>query len=137
MFFSWQGLCGLFCPMCLLCNISSRMGEGCVYASCCYEVAPLTLRAKLRAEQRIQVRNSFAANCTLEIHAWDCGRGMRSTLSREGTLGRGIFEIFGENSRGSPTSWNGLMHDPSQTTAQKHLTLPHLFNTRISGSENN
>ena len=29
------------------------------------------------------------------------------------------------------------MHEPSQTTAQRHLTLPHLFNTRRSGSENN
>jgi len=81
-----QGLCGLFCPMCLLCNISGRMGEGCAYACCCYEVAPLTLRAKLRAEQRIQVRNNFAASCTAVIQALGWGRGARSTLSRKGTF---------------------------------------------------
>ena len=75
-FYPRQGLCGLFCPMCLLCNISSRMGEGCAYACCCYEVAPLTLRAKLRAEQRIQVRKSFAASCTAVIQALGWGRGV-------------------------------------------------------------
>ena len=97
-FYPRQGLCGLFCPMCLLCNISGRMGEGCAYASCCYEVAPLTLRAKLRAEQRIQVRNSFAATCTPVIQAWGWGRGMRNTLSRKGTFlirsWAGVFSNF-------------------------------------------
>ena len=97
-FYPRQGLCGLFCPMCLLCNISSRMGEGCAYACCCYEVAPLTLRAKLRAEQRIQVRNSFAATCTPVIQAWGWGRGMRNTLSRKGTFlirsWAGVFSNF-------------------------------------------
>ena len=47
-----------------------------------------------------------------------------------GTVCRGMFEFFSEKGRGPPTSWNGLMHDHSQTTAQKHLTLPHLFNTK-------
>ena len=51
---------------------------------------------------------------------------------REGTffiggVGRGILEIFGEKSRGPPTYQIGLMHDPSQTPTQKHLTLPHLL----------
>ena len=106
-FYPRQGLCGLFCPMCLLCDISGRMGEGCAYASCCYEVAPLTLRAKLRAEQRIQVRNSFPASCTPVIQAWSWGRGVRNTLSRKGTFlvrrwARGIFDLFGEKGRGPP-----------------------------------
>ena len=97
-FYPRQGLCGLFCPMCLLCDISGRMGEGCAYASCCCEVAPLTLRAKLRAEQRIQVRNSFAATCTPVIQAWGWGRGVRNTLSRKGTFlirsWAGVFSNF-------------------------------------------
>ena len=53
---------------------------------------------------------------------------------------RGILEFFCEKSRGSPTSWNGLMHDPSEIPKQKHLTLPHpphLSKTKITGSENN
>ena len=48
---------------------------------------------------------------------------------REGTffiggVGRGILEIFSEDSRGPLSSQNGLMHDPSQIPTQKHLTLP-------------
>ena len=49
---------------------------------------------------------------------------------REGTFfievgGPGYFRIFFcEKSRGPPTSWNGLMHDPSEIPKQKHLTLP-------------
>ena len=140
-FYPRQGLCGLFCPMCLLCNISGRMGEGCAYASCCYEVAPLTLRAKLRAEQRIQVRNSFAATCTPVIQAWGWGRGVRNTLSRKGTFlirsWAGVFSNFLRKRSWPSISWNGLMHDPSQTTTQNQLSLPNLFNTRRSGSENN
>ena len=42
----------------------------------------------------------------------------------EGRVGRGILEFFCEKSRGPPTSWNGLMHDPSEIPKQKHLTLP-------------
>ena len=38
-----------------------------------------------------------------------------------GGLGPGYFRIFCEKSRGPPTSWNGLMHDPSETPKQKHL----------------
>ena len=41
-----------------------------------------------------------------------------------GWVGRGILEFFCEKSRGPPTSWNGLMHDPSEIPKQKHLTLP-------------
>ena len=39
-------------------------------------------------------------------------------------MGRGILEFFCEKSCGPPTSWNGLMHDPSEIPKQKHLTLP-------------
>ena len=39
-------------------------------------------------------------------------------------VGRGILEFFGEKRRGPPTSWNGLMHDPSEIPKQTHLTLP-------------
>ena len=56
-------------------------------------------------------------------------------------VGRGILEFFGEKSRGPPTSWNGLMHGPSEIPKQKHLTPPpphpYLSKTKITGSENN
>ena len=45
-------------------------------------------------------------------------------IGGEGGWGRGILEFFCEKSRGPPTSWNGLMHDPSETPKQKHLILP-------------
>ena len=41
-----------------------------------------------------------------------------------GGVGRGILEFFCEKNRGPPTSSNVLMHDPSQTPTQKHVTLP-------------
>lgn len=47
-------LMGWCCPCIQLCNISSRMGEGFLYGCCCSEIAPFTLRAKLRTEQHIQ-----------------------------------------------------------------------------------
>lgn len=49
---------GSFCSWCHLCSISTRMGEGFAYGCLCYEVAPLTLRAQLRAQQHIQVSAS-------------------------------------------------------------------------------
>ena len=53
-------------------------------------------------------------------------------------MGRGILEFFYEKSRDPPTSWNGLMHDPSEIPKQKHLTLPfYLPKTKTTGSENN
>lgn len=45
---------GWCCPCFLLCSISSRMQEGFAYGCCCSEIAPFTLRAKLRTEQHIQ-----------------------------------------------------------------------------------
>ncbi|CAH3177003.1 unnamed protein product [Porites evermanni] len=63
---------GLLCPCFQLCSISSRMGEGFAYACCCSQIAPFTLRAKLRAEQGIQgslcndaIMISFCGNCVL------------------------------------------------------------------------
>ena len=65
--------------------------------------------------------------------------------SREGTFfieggGPGYLRIFFcEKRRGSPTPWNGLMHDPSEIPKQEHLTLPSplLSKTKITRSENN
>ena len=34
--------------------------------------------------------------------------------------GPGYFRFFCEKSRGPPTPWNGLMHDPSEIPKQKH-----------------
>ena len=45
-------------------------------------------------------------------------------LGRGEGVGWGILEFFGEKSLGPPTSWNGLMHAPSEITKQKHLTPP-------------
>ena len=41
-----------------------------------------------------------------------------------GGVGAGVLEFFCVKSRGPPTSWNGLMHDPSETPKQKHLIPP-------------
>lgn len=58
----------------------------------------------------------------------------------------GVFwKLFGKNIHGPPISWNGLMHDPSQTPTQKHLTLPPSIqqftvsniHQNVTGSENN
>ena len=40
-----------------------------------------------------------------------------------GMVGRSILEFFCEKNRGPPTSWNGLMHHPSEIPKEKHLTL--------------
>lgn len=44
---------GCFCPCCLLCEVSSRMGEGCMFATCC-PGALMALRVKLRMQENIQ-----------------------------------------------------------------------------------
>lgn len=44
---------GLFCPCCLLCDVSSRMGEGCMFPTCC-PGALVGLRVKLRTQENIQ-----------------------------------------------------------------------------------
>ena len=51
--------------------------------------------------------------------------------------GPGYFRIFCAKSRGPPTSWNALMHDPSEIPKQKHDPPPYLSKTKITGSENN
>jgi len=47
-----------------------------------------------------------------------------------GGLGQGILEIFCKKSLGPPTSQIGLMHDPSQVSKQKDLTLSHLLQAK-------
>ena len=51
------GCLGLFCPCILLCDVSSRMGEGCMFATCCAG-ALVGLRVKMRIQQNIQVQYS-------------------------------------------------------------------------------
>ena len=50
-----------------------------------------------------------------------------------GGVGRGILEIFGQKGRVPATSQIGFMHDPSYIPKQKHLTLPHLQQDKITG----
>ena len=49
------GAMGAFCPLCLLCQVSERMGEGCMFVFCCYGAALFGLRVKLRTQENIQV----------------------------------------------------------------------------------
>ena len=53
-FVQFAGCMAIFFPWCLLCDISSRMGEGCCFATCC-PGALLALRIKLRVQENIQV----------------------------------------------------------------------------------
>ena len=50
---------------------------------------------------------------------------VRFFIGGGGRVGRGVLELFCQKRRSPPTSWNGLMHDPSKIPKQKHLTLPH------------
>lgn len=50
----FAGLMGFFCSPILLCQVSARMGEGCMFATCC-QGALIGLRIKLRTQQNIQV----------------------------------------------------------------------------------
>ncbi|KAL9956790.1 hypothetical protein ACROYT_G038328 [Oculina patagonica] len=83
-----SGLCGCFedcyslclgfwCPCFLLCDVSSRMGEGCCFATCC-PGALVGLRIKLRAQENIQgsLCNDF---CVAQF----CGACVLCQLSRE------------------------------------------------------
>ncbi len=47
---------GFWCPICLLFDVSSRMGEGCCFPCCHGPGALLGLRIKLRVQQDIQVK---------------------------------------------------------------------------------
>ncbi|KAL9956824.1 hypothetical protein ACROYT_G038365 [Oculina patagonica] len=53
---------GIFCPVFLLFDVSSRMGEGCCFPCCC-PGSLLGLRIKLRVEQNIQgsLMNDYCA----------------------------------------------------------------------------
>jgi len=58
-------LMGFMCPHILLCQISSRMGEGCCFATCC-PGALISLRVKLRADNSIEGNlcdDHISANC--------------------------------------------------------------------------
>lgn len=68
---------GLFCPCILLCDVSSRMGEGCMFATCCAG-ALVGLRVKMRIQQNIQgsLCNDY---CTIQC----CGPCVLCQLSRE------------------------------------------------------
>ncbi len=46
---------GIWCPICLMVDVSSRMGEGCCLPFCCGPGALLGLRIKLRVQQNIKV----------------------------------------------------------------------------------
>ena len=48
------GCMGFFCAGCLLCDISSRMGEGCCFPCYCPQ-AVAGLRVKLRTQENIEV----------------------------------------------------------------------------------
>jgi len=55
-FVQFAGCMAMLCSQCLLCDISSRMGEGCCFATCC-PGALVALRIKLRVQENIQVLN--------------------------------------------------------------------------------
>lgn len=71
-------LMGWCCPCFLLCNISSRMGEGFLYGCCCAELAPFTLRAKLRSDQHIQ-----GSLCNDSLVVYFCPSCVLCQLDRE------------------------------------------------------
>lgn len=60
--FLTAGCMGYFCPCFLLCDISSRMGEGCLFPCCC-PGALTGLRVKLRVQQNIQVKSRLISKC--------------------------------------------------------------------------
>ncbi|XP_031571949.1 cornifelin homolog [Actinia tenebrosa] len=46
--------CAIWCPMCLLYEITQKMGEDCCFCLCCPLEAMFGLRVQLRTEQNIQ-----------------------------------------------------------------------------------
>ena len=63
----------------------------------------------------------------IKIREYMEGRVMEGTFfigGGGGGGGPGYFRIFCEKSRGPPTSWNALMHDPSEIPRQKHDPPP-------------
>ncbi|KAK2557196.1 Placenta-specific gene 8 protein [Acropora cervicornis] len=70
-------LMGFFCSPILLCQVSSRMGEGCMFATCC-QGALIGLRIKLRTQQNIQ-----GTLCNDYCLGSCCGPCVLCQLSRE------------------------------------------------------
>ena len=56
-------------PQCLLCDVSSRMGEGCCFPFCC-PMALAGLRVKLRTQENIQV----GTRKSLLVHDFPSGK---------------------------------------------------------------
>ena len=81
----------------------------CILHSACILPLVRTLRFTLTVSRMPQVREG----------TFFLGEG-------EGVRGPGYFRIFCEKSRGPPTSWNGLMHDPSKIPKQKTSDPPPL-----------
>ncbi|XP_068760459.1 cornifelin homolog B-like [Montipora capricornis] len=75
-------LFGALCPCILLCNISNRMDEGYLYPCCCGQVAPLTLRAKLRTQENIQgslCNDAIIGMCFLNCALCQMDRQLKSS----------------------------------------------------------
>ena len=70
------GFYAICCPATMLCDLSSRMGEGCCFPCCC-PGALLGLRIKLRVENNIQV------NQQLYLHSLLIRQTDRQTDSRK------------------------------------------------------
>lgn len=72
----WHGMCF---PQCLLCDVSSRMGEGCCFPFCC-PMALAGLRVKLRTEENIQgsaCDDYFCAMCCPSLVLCQLARELR------------------------------------------------------------
>ena len=52
LFFSCLGACAYFCTMCYLCQITSRINEGCCS---CFLCGCIPMRTKIRTERKIKV----------------------------------------------------------------------------------
>lgn len=88
-------LTGWCCPCFLLYSISSRMGEGCLYAYCCSEIAPFTLRAKLRTEHHIQgslCNDALTIMCCPTCALCQMARELNSVGKQSGVLLENINE---------------------------------------------
>ena len=75
-------------------------------------------------KENSEIIHSLKGKYVFFIWGGGCGRG-------------GGAEFFCEKSRAPPTSWNGLMHDPSETPKREHLIPPpplYLSKTKITGS---
>ncbi|XP_044184878.1 cornifelin homolog [Acropora millepora] len=73
------GICcmGFFCAECLLCDVSTRMGEGCCFPCFC-QLALAGLRVKMRTQENIEGSLYDDYCCTI-----CCGRLVLCQLARE------------------------------------------------------